>query len=163
MAKFSANPKKTNCRNVLIVFLFRYPISSALAVCAAASVFATATIRMTSSLADNRSAVSRLVPAGLPPKRIASSKNGRYVTLCTNIPMMTARRTGNHLFMLAVALYVAEQTNRTILMPRDGWPLDNWFDLDSIERYVEAFPCPCWVLRPWPRYSRPVWKSCEEA
>jgi hypothetical protein len=86
----------------------------------------------------------------------ANSEAVRYVSLCTDIPMMNARRTGNHLFMLAAALYLAEQTNRTVVMPLSGWPLDDTFLTDDIARYVSSYECPCRVLRPWPRLVQSV-------
>jgi len=83
--------------------------------------------------------------------RTGDSKTIRYVSLCTDLPLMTIRRTGNHLFMLAATMYLAERTNRTVLMPLAGWPLDEWFQTDSIERYINKYPCPCLTLRPWTR------------
>jgi len=102
--------------------------------------------------------------------------SGQYVTLCTQ-RFHGDHRTGNHLFLLAAAIYVAEQTNRTVAMPTCGWPIDRTFDLrvtdgssskslnsntgteDDRRRIVIARyndgdpPCPCRTISP--SYERP--------
>lgn len=91
---------------------------------------------------------------------------GYYVTLCAD-RIYGPHRTGNQLFLLAAALYVANRTGRTLTMPAScRWSLDTIFLLDEvvdndltpgkqerrsvIERFHDSQPppCPCRQLRP---------------
>jgi len=69
-------------------------------------------------------------------------QTSRYVTLC-HARLRDDHRVGNHLFLLAGLLYVAQLTGRTVSMPTDGWPLDDVFQMDGIYRYHTGPNCPC--------------------
>jgi hypothetical protein len=97
----------------------------------------------------------------LPANIMTSVDNEtRYVSLCPE-RMYGKHRTGNHLFLLAAMLYLAEKTGRTLLMPSSRWVLDSTFQLDpnftSIQRFDAARepekPCPCGVLMPANLYN----------
>src|SRR6218665_3880 len=76
----------------------------------------------------------------------------KWITLCDS-HLRGNHRTGNHLFMLAAMLHLAQVTNRTLIMPRDGWKLDRVFDL-RVERYNKSIKemCPCRTVTT-PRYD----------
>ena len=69
----------------------------------------------------------------------------KYVSLCIDRLVRGDHRTGNQLFFLAAAIYIAKLTNRQLVMPRTGWKLDKVFDLSSIQRVdnVTKELCPC--------------------
>jgi galactoside 2-L-fucosyltransferase 1/2 len=115
-----------------------------------------------SSLPDDDSSRSaaHLAPgevSSLRPRRSIATGHkyfDRYVTLCPE-RLRGDHRTGNHLFLLAAAVYVAERTNRTVAMPTCGWPLDRTFNFQRttddvvIDRYDDDNPpCPCRTVRP---------------
>lgn len=98
--------------------------------------------------------------------KVPLNDTGYYVTICAD-RIYGPHRTGNQLFMLAAALYVANRTGRTLTMPAScRWSLDTIFQLDEpidndllngkrgrrvvIERFHDSRPppCPCQQLRP---------------
>jgi len=92
------------------------------------------------------------------PRRQVSSDSSleRYVSLCHR-RTYGDHRLGNHLFMLAAMLLVAEQTNRHILMKSEGWCLDEVFELDGVLRYSDknsSVPGRSRVMEPQSRYTQ---------
>ena len=69
--------------------------------------------------------------------------SSKYVTLCSN-RLSGNHRLGNHLFMFAAMLFIADVTGREVAMPKDGWFLDKELDIDNIIRVDDRKDlCPC--------------------
>jgi len=86
-------------------------------------------------------------PTQVPSTTSASLSASRFVSLC---PGRTAgnHRTGNHLFMFAAMMYVADRTNREVIMKPNGWCLDDVFQL-VVRRFNGSNPPnPVRVLHP---------------
>jgi len=92
------------------------------------------------------------------PRRqfLSNSSLKRYVSLCHD-RMYGDHRLGNHLFILAAMLLVAEQTNRSIMMKAEGWCLDEVFELNSVLRYRDKnspLPGRSRIMEPHSRYPQ---------
>ena len=68
----------------------------------------------------------------------------KYVSMCKE-RLLDDHRTGNHMFMLAAMIYIAQLTKREVVMPTARWVLDETFDLSVIERMdnIPQIICPC--------------------